>query len=70
MLSKAQEESCSRQSCETKLGVMIHTASACLDNRTPSELVQFDFEKGFNRIDPHLLFKKISDIGIRGFLLE
>lgn len=49
---------------------MAHTASASLDNRTPCELVQLDFEKAFDRIDHRLLLQKLIEAGIKGSLLQ
>lgn len=70
ILSNAKNGVQPRRSSETALGVVVHTASASLDNRMACEMVQLDFERAFDRIDHRLLLQKLVEAGIKGSLLQ
>ncbi|KAM7293300.1 uncharacterized protein ISCGN_026430 [Ixodes scapularis] len=70
LLSPAQHGFRQGRSCETALASLVHTASAHLDSHTPCEIVQMDLSKAFDRINHHLLLRKLRRVGVDGCLLS
>lgn len=68
-LSPAQHGFRQNRSCETALGVLVHTLSAHLDNRTPCELVQLDLSRAFDRLPHPSVLASVNAKGISGTVL-
>ena len=69
-LSSCQYGFIKGRSCTVQLLVYLGKIYRALDNHQNVQVVYTDFEKAFDRVDHQLLLRKLSDIGVRGRLLQ
>ncbi len=70
LMNKAQHGFRARHSTITQLLNYTDSVLSMLEEGNPVDAIYLDFSKAFDKVDHHILLKKVEGLGIKGKLLE